>query len=179
MLSDMTLRDASFPVAVPSESVTTGTTPDDARCWRVSGPLTAFKAAGVLLFTCAALVSAGQPVGVATTLFAGVALAGSVIRDLLVPIRVGAGHDGLVVVTGFVGRRTLPWHAVTRIQVDERRRLGTRSRLLEIETEESLYLFGRSELTAPVESVAEELRSMWATRLAADPAENEAGQTGA
>jgi hypothetical protein len=143
----------------------------------------ALKAGGASLFTCAAIVSAGQPVGVAVTLVAALVLSGSVLRDLLVPVRVAVDREGLVVVTGFAGRRSLPWQDVKRIHVDDRRRLGARSRLLEIETEESLYLFGGAELAASVESVADDLRSRWASwrsaQLAADQPESPPSWTGA
>lgn len=165
----MPLRDASYSPVTPGSPVTTGGAPGDSLRWRVSSPLIALKAAGVLLFSSAAVISVSQPVGIVITLVAAATLAGSLLRDLLVPVRVMVGSEGLSVVSGFAGRRSLPWRAITRIHVDERRRLGVRSQLLEIETAESLYLFGGSELSAPVESVAAELESRWASFRARSP----------
>ena len=58
------------------------------------------------------------------------------------------------------GHREVPWSAVERVRVDVRHRLGLRSELLEIDTGETLHLFGASELGADCADVAERLAAL-------------------
>ncbi len=175
MLVSMRLRDGSYHPGdhagvpgVPGAPGSTGApgapgTPgggdpaDGVLRWRVSGPMVALKGAGVVAFALVALVLRGDAAGLAAAGAGALLLAGYVLRDLLVPVRVAADRDGVTVVTGFAGRRRLDWAAVERVRVDDRQRLGTRSRLLEIDAGESLFLFGAAELGAPVEDVVAEL----------------------
>jgi hypothetical protein len=86
-------------------------------------------------------------------------LAGWALRDLLVPVRLAVDPEGITVARGFVGRRRLDWSAVEAITVDRRPRLGLSTELLEIDAGESLHLFGRYDLDAPPEEVADALRA--------------------
>ncbi|WP_157610378.1 PH domain-containing protein [Spirillospora albida] len=80
-----------------------------------------------------------------------------ILRDLLAPVRLAADEAGVTVVRGFAGRRRVPWAEVTAIRVDERRRLGIRTRLLEIETEDDLCLLSAADLGSDVQDVADSL----------------------
>ena len=101
-------------------------------------------------------------VGTAALLVLLVALADVVRRP-----RLSAGPDGVDVAT-MGGRRHLPWSGL-RFHVRETRRLGVRSRVLELDTaaggddEGVLVLLGRRDLGADPEEVARELRG-WAGR---------------
>ncbi|MGH3682699.1 MAG: PH domain-containing protein, partial [Natronosporangium sp.] len=80
-------------------------------------------------------------------------------RDLAAPVRLLADPAGLTVVTGFARRRRLGWSQVERVRVDVRRR----SRLLEVDTGEQLYLFSRYDLDADLAEVAGALERLRAT----------------
>ncbi|HET8683301.1 MAG TPA: PH domain-containing protein, partial [Micromonosporaceae bacterium] len=100
---------------------------------------------------------AADPARLALALVAAAGFAGFALRDLLVPVRLTAGYEGVTVVTGLAHRRRLAWSQIERVRVDVRPRLGTRSELLEIDAGESLHLFSTHELGAPVSEVAETL----------------------
>lgn len=120
--------------------------------WRVPPAVPAVK-----LILAAALVVATVTLGrdlisaiVGLTVGAGLGLSG--LRDVLVPVRLEAGPDGLTVTAGFGTRRRYPWAEVERVRVDDRRRLLGRSVLLEIDVATNLYFLGRYDLGVhPVE----------------------------
>ena len=95
---------------------------------------------------------------------AAVLLLGLVVRDVLLRPRLTAGPDGVEVAT-LGGRRHLRWR-VLRVRVRETRRLGVRSRTLELDTAAGpddpgvLVVLGRRDLGADPERVARELRSL-------------------
>ncbi|WP_242907016.1 PH domain-containing protein [Actinomadura terrae] len=125
--------------------------------WRVPTKQIVAKCAAAAVVAALAVANAGD---VERLLLAGVAavgLAALALRDLVAPVRVAADPGGVAVVTGYAGRRHLPWSAVTAIRVDERRRLLLHTRLLEIETADDLYLFSAFDLGADVHDVAEAL----------------------
>jgi hypothetical protein len=122
--------------------------------------MTLFKGIGVVVFVGASLLLVGDPGRLLIAGLAAVLLAAYALRDLLVPVRLAADTEGVTVVTGYAGRRRIPWSEVERIRVDSRRRLGTRSELLEVDTGESLHLFSTQELSAPVEDVVRELQRL-------------------
>jgi len=143
---------------MPSEEAgPAGAAAPDRLSWRVSRKMTALKAAGVLAFTVMALLSLGEPVRPVVAGLAALILAGYALRDLVAPVRLEADPDGVTVVTGFAGRRRLAWSQIERVRVDERRRLGVRSELLEIDTGESLHLLSQYDLDASVRDVADAL----------------------
>lgn len=148
---------AGVPGAGPAGS-TVG--PDGELRWRVNTGLTALKSAGAVLFLVAGLVLAANPVGVAMGVLAAAALGAFALRDVIAPIRLTADPAGLTVVSGYAGRRRLAWADVERIRVDQRRRLGTRTQLLEIDSSDTLHLFSGYELCAPVADVAALLTAM-------------------
>jgi hypothetical protein len=134
--------------------------PADELSWRVNPRLTALKGATAVVFLLAALLFRSDPAGRVIGLAAALALGGFALRDVLVPVRLAADPTGLTVASGFAGRRHLPWESVERIRVDERRRLGMSSRLLEIDTGDSLHLFSSYELSAAPAEVAELLEAL-------------------
>jgi hypothetical protein len=128
--------------------------------WRVNTGLTAIKAVVAVLFVVAAVLLGSDPAALAIGLAAALALGVLALRDLLAPVRLAADPTGVTVVSGFAGHRHLPWDQIERIRVDERRRFGARSQLLEIDTGESLHLFSGYELSASVSDVATLLQGL-------------------
>ncbi len=82
------------------------------------------------------------------------------MRDLVAGVRLAADADGVTVVSGFAGRRRLPWAAIERIAVDTRTRRGLRSETLEVDTGEAIHLFSRWDLGAQPDEVAERLEEI-------------------
>ena len=74
--------------------------------------------------------------------------------ETLAPVRLAVDPDGLTVLRGFAGRHRLPWDAVEAIRLDRRSRRGITAETLEIDAGESLHLFGRRDLDAPLDEVA-------------------------
>ena len=91
-------------------------------------------------------------------------LLGLALRDLVARPRLTAGPDGVDVRT-WTRRRHLPWSGL-RVRVRESRRLGVRSRTLELDTAAGpdddgvLVVLGRRDLGADPEQVARELRAL-------------------
>jgi hypothetical protein len=144
----------------PGGSKPTGELPTGEVRWRVNPRLTALKIAVAVLFLVAAVLFAGEPVGLAVGVAAALALAAFALRDLLAPVRLAADPTGVTVVSGFAGQRHLPWARIERIRVDERHRFGMRSQLLEIDTGDSLHLFSGHELSASCAEVAALLQAL-------------------
>jgi hypothetical protein len=84
---------------------------------------------------------------------AAAGLAAFALRDVLAPVRLAADGQGVTVVTGFAGRRRIPWSEIERIRVDVRQRIGRKSELLEIDTGETLHLLSAAELGADLDDV--------------------------
>ena len=118
--------------------------------FRVDGRLTAVKVTGAVIFLLLALAFLGDAAREVFSGAAAVVLAGYAVRDLAAPRRLSADPDGVTVVAGFAGHRRLGWTEIQRVRVDQRRRLGTRSELLEIDTGDQLYLFSGYDLGTPV-----------------------------
>ncbi|MER7461068.1 PH domain-containing protein [Micromonospora sp. NPDC126480] len=131
------------------------------RQWRVPARLPAVKAAGgVALVALGLLLADGDAVRLVLAVLAAAVLLGWAARDVLAPVRLAADPEGLTVVSGFAGRRRLPWAQVEAIGVDRRTRLGLSSAVLEIDAGETLHLFGRYDLDADPVEVAEELEAV-------------------
>ncbi|SCE78653.1 PH domain-containing protein [Micromonospora marina] len=113
------------------------------------------KAVGALALVALGLVLAGgDPVRPALAGLAAAALLGWALRDVVAPVRLAVGPDGLTVLRGFAGRRRLPWDAVEAIRLERRSRRGVTAETLEIDAGETLHLFGRRDLDAPLDEVA-------------------------
>jgi hypothetical protein len=116
--------------------------------------VTVLKAVGVVI--CVALALLGDR---RQLLLAGVAAIGFallVFRDLYAPVRLAAGDDGLIV-GGLSGKERISWNDVDRIRVDNRRRYGLTTELLEIDAGDQIHLFSRFDLGESVYDVAEAL----------------------
>ena len=87
-------------------------------------------------------------------------LAGWALRDVVAPVRLAADPDGVTVIVGFAGRRRLAWSDIERVRIDRRDRLGLRRELLEVDTGDYLYLFGRYDLGAEPEEVLASLQAL-------------------
>ncbi len=113
------------------------------------------KALGALaLLALGLLFAGGDPVRPG---LAGLAAAGLLVwalRDVVAPVRLAVDRDGLTVLRGFAGRRRLPWDSVEAIRLERRARRGITAETLEIDAGESLHLFGRRDLDAPLDEVA-------------------------
>ncbi|HZB22028.1 MAG TPA: PH domain-containing protein [Blastococcus sp.] len=89
---------------------------------------------------------------------------GLAVRDVLTRPRLAAGPDG-VDVRGLTGGVHLPW-ARLRVRVRETRRLGMRSRTLELDTatgpddDGQLVVLGRRDLGTDPDDVARALRAL-------------------
>lgn len=121
--------------------------------WRVPRKVPIGKLVVAVIVALLAAVAADQwwQIGVATAVVAG--FVGWAGRDLLAPVRLAAGPDGLTVVSGFARPHRLRWSQIERIRVDVRRR----SRMLEIDVGDHLYLFSRYDLDADLDQVAQRL----------------------
>ncbi|GAB3053714.1 PH domain-containing protein [Micromonospora schwarzwaldensis] len=129
--------------------------PSPVRQWRVPRALPVVKALGALALAALGLaLAAGDPVRPVLAGALAAALLGWALRDLVAPVRLAVGPEGLTVIRGYAGRRRLPWAAVEAIRLDRRSRRGVTAETLEIDAGESLYLFGRRDLDAPLDEVA-------------------------
>jgi PH (Pleckstrin Homology) domain-containing protein len=118
--------------------------------FRVDGRLTAVKVTGAVVFVLLTLAFLGDA---GREFFGGAAaavLAGYAVRDLVAPRRLTADREGVTLIAGFAGHRRLGWDQIQTVRVDRRRRLGTRSELLEIDTGDELHLFSGYDLGMPV-----------------------------
>jgi len=127
-----------------------------AEAWRVPVKVPVAKlAVGVILFAAAVLIGA-DTAGLAVGSAAMFGLTVWAIRDLVAPVRLAADADGVTVVTGFGRRRRLAWPEVVRVRVDARRR----SRMLEVDTGETLYVFSVYDVGTDLDAVAARLESL-------------------
>ncbi|MFU8853871.1 PH domain-containing protein [Micromonospora sp. SL1-18] len=113
----------------------------------------------VVLVALGLLFADGDRVRLVLAGLAAAALAGWAVRDLVAPVRLAVDAEGIIVREGFAGRRRLPWPAVEAVRVERRTRRGLSAETLEIDAGNSLHLFGRYDLDAPLDEVAEALRA--------------------
>jgi hypothetical protein len=125
--------------------------------FRVDSRLSGLKVAGAVIFALFALTFHADRARLGFAALAALVLAVYAARDLAVPHRLSADAEGVTLVEGFARRRRLGWAEIERVRVDERRRLGTRSELLEIDTGETLHLFSGYDLGVPVWQAARTL----------------------
>ena len=127
--------------------------------WSTRGVETAVAATAAAVLAVAVL--GVDPVGRLLLGAAAVVLLAVVARDLGLRPRLRADTAGVAVRT-LGGRRTIPWSAL-RVRVRATRRLGTRSRTLELEDvrdDAVLVVLGRRDLGTDPEAVAAQL---WAS----------------
>lgn len=129
--------------------------PVDSVSYRVDSRFTAIKVGGFAIFALAALAFHDDRSKLAFTAVAALVLAGYALRDIIAPVRLAADREAVTVVHGYAGRRRLEWDEIERVRLDQRRRLGTRSIALEIDTGDHIYLFSSYDLgTDPADAVA-------------------------
>ncbi len=127
------------------------------RRWRVPPGHVAVKCAGAAAVTALIVLYSHDPQFLFLAVAAAVGLNALALRDLVAPVRLAADPAGVTVVTGYAGRRRVPWDEVSAIRVDERRRLLLHTRMLEIETTDDLHLLSAFDLGEDVHDVADEL----------------------
>ncbi|WP_245679343.1 PH domain-containing protein [Actinomadura hibisca] len=125
--------------------------------WRVPPKLTVLTCAAAVLVTLWAITSIGDAQRLVIASIGAAGLLALALRDLVAPVRLAADADGLTVVSGYARRVRVPWEDVQVIRVDERRRWGLRSRLLEIDTGDDVHLLSAMDLGADVWDAADEL----------------------
>lgn len=128
--------------------------------WRVTGAQPVLKLIAAAVFALLALFFHGDPIALFGAGAVAVGLVAWAVRDLVVPVRLAAGFEGITVVTGFAGRRPLGWPQVETVRVERRPRLGITTETLEIDAGEALHLFSRYDLGAEPEEVARALNSL-------------------
>lgn len=129
--------------------------------WRIKPVLPVTKLMGAVAVVVLAAAFAGRdPVRWVLAVVVAVALVIWALRDLLAPVRLAADAGGVTVVTGFAGRRHLPWQQIERVRVDRRTHRGLRSEMLELDAGDALYLFSAHELGALPEEVAATLSDL-------------------
>jgi hypothetical protein len=126
------------------------------RRWQVPRKVPAGKLAVAAILVALAAVAAEEPWLWAVTVAVVAGLLAWAARDLVVPVRLAADTGGVTVVAGFARRRRLSWSQVERVRLDVRRR----SRMLEIDTGERLYLLSRYEVDADLAEVAGQLEAL-------------------
>jgi hypothetical protein len=128
--------------------------------FRVDARFTAVKVAATVIFALVALAFRDDPLRAALGGLAALLVAVYAVRDIIAPRRLVADREGVTVVSGFAGRRRLGWDQIERVRVDERRRLGTRSELLEIDTGDSLHLFSTYDLGTSCHEALDAIRAV-------------------
>ena len=149
----MELRDPAMPDRPQPRSPQPAPPVDSVR-YRVDSRFTAVKICGFAIFTLVALAFHDDRAKLAFTGLAALVTGVYALRDVVAPVRLAADRDGVTVISGYAGHRRLEWGAIERIRLDERRRLGTRSAALEIDTGDHLYLLSSYDLgTDPADAV--------------------------
>jgi Bacterial PH domain len=127
---------------------------------------TAAAAGGAVVALLLALVT--DPAGRVLFGIAAAGLLALVTADLLLRPRLAADATGLRLRTLAV-RRSVPWSAVERVEVDERDRYGLSARTLEVDAGETLVVLGRRGLGADPRDVADALARIRYTTPAPQP----------
>jgi hypothetical protein len=128
--------------------------------WRVPAAPAVAKLAGAVLLAVVAATSGTERARLLLVGVAALALAAWGLRDVLAPVRLAADEHGVTVIAGYAGHRRIPWPDVERVGVGEHRSLGRRTRILEIDTGETLHLFSRHDLGAPCQDVERALTAL-------------------
>ncbi|HZE41628.1 MAG TPA: PH domain-containing protein [Stackebrandtia sp.] len=133
---------------------------DQTRQWRVPRHVVVIKVAATAAFALAALWFSADVARFAIAVLATLVSAAYAVRDLIWPIRLTADAQGVGVSRGFMGLRHIAWGEIARIRVDERRRFGATTALLEIDIDYTLFLFSKHEIGEDPRAAAETLGAM-------------------
>lgn len=126
--------------------------------WRVPRRVVTLKVIVAIVFIGLAWWFIADPERLLVAALVALVIATYAIRDVIWPVRLSVGRDGVMVSRGFVGRREIAWGEIERVRMDRRRRLGSTSEMLEIDIDTTLFLFSKHELDAPLEDVLTALR---------------------
>jgi hypothetical protein len=129
--------------------------------WRIKPVLPVTKGLGAVAVVVLALAFGREdPIqwGMATVVAIGLAV--WALRDVIAPVRLAADRQGVTVVTGYAGRRHLPWAQVEGVRLDRRDRLGVSSVMIEIDADDALYLFSMHDLGTDPRDVLEALEKI-------------------
>jgi Bacterial PH domain len=138
--------------------------------WRIRPVLPVAKLLGAVAIVVLVLAfGRDDPVQWFLAAVVALGLAGWALRDAVAPVRLAADPDGLTVVVGFAGRRRLAWSEIERVRIDRRDRLGVRTKLLEVDVGDNLYLFSRYDLGAEPEDVLASLLPLRSARPSGTP----------
>jgi hypothetical protein len=164
MLGYMELRHSAMPPSDNQPGPPPGDQPappaaDEPVTFRVDRRLTMLRIGGFLVFVLVAAFETA-PAPRLFALVAALVLAAYGLRDLVVPVRLAADTEGVTVATGYAGRRRLSWDEIDRVRLDERRRFGTRSELLEIDTGDNLYLLSTYDLGVRCDDAVKSLQRL-------------------
>ena len=129
--------------------------------WRIKPVLPVTKLLGAVAVA-VLVVAFGRRDPVQWFLASSVALGLAIwaVRDLIAPVRLAADPDGITVVVGYAGRRRLAWSQIETVRIDHRDRLGVRTVMLEVDADDSLYLFSMHDLGAPPDEVLASLLAL-------------------
>ncbi|MCW2502303.1 MAG: hypothetical protein JWO79_587 [Actinomycetia bacterium] len=122
--------------------------------WRVEPKRVAARATAAAGLAIVTALLARDLVTLTVGILAAAAAAGFAIRDVLVPVRLTADTEGVTLLRGVAGRRTIRWRDVERVRVDTRDRLGLRQSALEIDEGHALHLLTAADLGADPHDVA-------------------------
>jgi hypothetical protein len=124
--------------------------------FRVPTPLIVIRF-GVAAGVAVAALATGDRLSTIVGVLSGVAVGLLGLRDVLARDRLHADATGVDVVAGFARRRHLDWAEVEGLRVDDRLRLGMRSKLLEVDADAELHLFSRYDLGVEPSDALEDL----------------------
>ena len=141
--------------------------------WRVPGRNMAPKIVALVAFATVGAFSLGDPPRMLCVAVGLVVAGAALVRDVMAPVRLAADQTGITVLSGFSGLRHLPWTDIERIRTDRHQRMGRTIRLVEIDTGETLHLFGAAELGAEPEEVVAILLDLWSRSGGSVVAEHE------
>jgi hypothetical protein len=137
--------------------------------WRIKPVIPVTKLLGaVAVIVLVVAFGRRDPVQWFLAIAAAIGLATWAARDLIAPVRLAADPGGVTVVVGFAGHRRLAWAEIEHVRMDRRDRLGIRSNLLEVDSDDNLYLFSVHDLGADPEDVLGSLLALRATGPSSD-----------
>ena len=126
--------------------------------WCVPTRFAVLEGIGTAAFAAAAILSY-DPLATVMAAIAALTLLTLAVRDVVARVRLAVDGDGITVIHGYSGRRRITWPEIAAIRVDERSRLGLTSRLLEVDTGDTVHLLSGRELGADPADVARALRA--------------------
>jgi hypothetical protein len=129
--------------------------------WRIKPVLPVTKALGaVAVMVLVTAFGRGDAIQWVLASAVTIGLALWALRDVVAPVRLAADAEGVTVIAGFARRVWLPWAQIDRVRLDRRERLGIATEMLEVDVDETLYLFSMHDLGADPHDVLAELEQL-------------------